>query len=254
MVKIKPVNNTTSDTNRYCGPAVISAVTGMTTGEAARLIRHVSGQRKVTGSHTFHVLRALSLCNIHNRKMTVATRFSAPTLNQWLKGSKDMRTTGRVFLIVAGNHFQLVEGRRYVCGRTRDIVSVRSKYVKRRCRVETVHELINEGKIQIPNAARKPKTVDHAASNRAKAQRLAKKMDVKINIERVSSYYGYGDRFSQYWVDGYKDVDTKGEPMDFSHEGILDGHCAYDWGEVLEKLSALEGYREEHGYNVKEGA
>ena len=204
-MKIKNVNNSTSDVNRYCGPAVISAVTGMTTGEAARLIRHVSGQRKVTGSHTFHVLRALALCNIHNRKMTVRTAFSAPTLNQWLKGSKDMRTSGRVFLIVAGNHFQLVEGRRYVCGRTRDIVSVRSKLVKRRCRVETVHELISEGRIQIPNAARKP--VDYAASNRAKAQRLAKKMEVKINIER---YYDYDNRFSQYWVDGYKDVDAKG--------------------------------------------
>ena len=183
MVKIKPVNNTSSDTNRYCGPAVISAVTGMTTGEAARLIRHVSGQRKVTGSHTFHVLRALSLCNIQNVKTTVVTR---PTLAQWLKSSKDVRTAGRVYLIVAGNHFQLVEGRRYVCGRTRDIVSVRSKYVKRRCRVETVHELISEGRIQIPNAARKP--VDHAASDRAKAQRLAKKMDVKINIERYCLY------------------------------------------------------------------
>jgi hypothetical protein len=248
-MKIKNVNNSTSDVNRYCGPAVISAVTGMTTGEAARLIRHVSGQRKVKGSHTFHVLRALSLCNIHNRKMTVRTAFSAPTLNQWLKGSKDMRTSGRVFLIVAGNHFQLVEGRRYVCGRTRDIVSVRNKLVKRRCRVETVHELISEGRIQIPNAVRKP--VDHAASNRAKAQRLAKKMDVKINIER---YYDYDNRFSQYWVEGYKDVDAKGEPMDFSREGILDGHCAYDWGEVLDKLDAIADYRNEHGYNIKEDA
>ena len=247
MVKIKPVNNTSSDTNRYCGPAVISAVTGMTTGEAARLIRHVSGQKMVKGSHTFHVLRALSLCNIQNVKTTVVTR---PTLAQWLKSSKDVRTSGRVYLIVAGNHFQLVEGRRYVCGRTRDIVSVRSKYVKRRCRVETVHELISEGRIIIPNAARKP--VDHAASDRAKAQRLAKKMDVKINIERVSSYYGYGSPFSQYWVEGYKDVDAKGEDIDFSHVGVLDGHCAYDWGEVLDKLHAIAAYREEHGYNFKE--
>ena len=245
-MKIKAVNNSTSDVNNYCGPAVISAVTGMTTGEAARLIRHVSGQKMVKGSHTFHVLRALSLCNIQNVKTTVVTR---PTLAQWLKGSKDIRTSGRVFLIVAGNHFQLVEGRRYVCGRTRDIVSVRSKLVKRRCRVETVHELINEGRIQIPNAARKP--VDYAASNRAKAQRLAKKMDVKINIER---YYDYDNRFSQYWVEGYKDVDAKGEPMDFSREGILDGHCAYDWGEVLDKLDAIADYRKEHGYNIKKDA
>jgi hypothetical protein len=245
-MKIKNVNNSTSDVNRYCGPAVISAVTGMTTGEAARLIRHVSGQRKVTGSHTFHVLRALSLCNIQNVKTTVVTK---PTLAQWLKSSKDVRTSGRVYLIVAGHHFQLVEGRRYVCGRTRDIVSVRSKLVKRRCRVETVHELISDGKIIIPNAARKP--IDHAASNRAKAQRLAKKMDVKINIER---YYDYDNRFSQYWVEGYKDVDAKGEPMDFSQEGILDGHCAYDWGEVLDKLDAIADYRNEHGYNIKEDA
>ena len=213
-MKIKAVNNSTSDVNNYCGPAVISAVTGMTTGEAARLIRHVSGQKMVKGSHTFHVLRALSLCNIQNVKTTVVTR---PTLAQWLKGSKDIRTSGRVFLIVAGNHFQLVEGRRYVCGRTRDIVSVRSKLVKRRCRVETVHELINEGRIQIPNAARKP--VDHAASNRAKAQRLAKKMDVKINIERVRELFWLWRPFSQYWVEGYKDVDAKGEPMDFSSRG-----------------------------------
>ena len=46
-MKIKAVNNSTSDVNNYCGPAVISAVTGMTTGEAARLIRHVSGQKMV---------------------------------------------------------------------------------------------------------------------------------------------------------------------------------------------------------------
>ena len=49
MIKIKAVNNSTSDVNNYCGPAVISAVTGMTTGEAARLIRHVSGQKMVKG-------------------------------------------------------------------------------------------------------------------------------------------------------------------------------------------------------------
>ena len=38
-MKIKAVNNSISEPNRYCGPAVISAVTGMNTGEAARLIR-----------------------------------------------------------------------------------------------------------------------------------------------------------------------------------------------------------------------
>ena len=39
--------------------------------------------------------------------------------------------------------------------------------------------------------------------------------------------------------------------MDFSRD---DGHCAYDWGEVLEKLDAIADYRKEHGYNIKKDA
>ena len=62
-MKIKPVTTISTDRNRYCGPAVISAVTGMNSGEAARLIRSVSGQRAVRGAHTTHVRRALTLRN-----------------------------------------------------------------------------------------------------------------------------------------------------------------------------------------------
>lgn len=42
QLQIKPVNHgkVKADKNRYCGPSAISAITGMTTGEAARLIDH----------------------------------------------------------------------------------------------------------------------------------------------------------------------------------------------------------------------
>ena len=47
------------DKNRYCGPAVISALTSLTTGEAARLIRKQNGRDTIRGSYTYEVLDAL---------------------------------------------------------------------------------------------------------------------------------------------------------------------------------------------------
>ena len=57
-LKLGPVVHGT-DKNRYCGPSVISAVTSLTTGEAARLIRMQSGKRSVKGTSTMEVKREL---------------------------------------------------------------------------------------------------------------------------------------------------------------------------------------------------
>ena len=68
-------------------------------------------------------------------------RTDGVTLAGWLKHTVKDRDANRVFLIVAGWHWQLVQGRRYVCGLTGDIVSIRDKRVKRRARVAEVYEL-----------------------------------------------------------------------------------------------------------------
>ena len=227
-MKIKAVNNSTSDRNRYCGPAVISAVTGMVTGEAARLIRHVSGQRKVTGSYAHHVIRALKLCNVgysSNKFFGLDTK-RQPTLAQWLKSSKDIRTSGRVFLIVAGNHFQLVEGRRYVCGRTKDIVSVRSKLVKRRCRVEEVYELCQEGRIKIPDAARKPKKEYNAL--RPYIDKMKKKYGFKVEYERGT-----------WWV--FMPQYAEDHAWDIEHY-LRDEHGCYSIEEVAARFEEREEF------------
>ena len=52
------------DKNGYCGPSVISAVTDLTTGEAARLIRKQTGRKMVKGSHSSEIKRALEACNL----------------------------------------------------------------------------------------------------------------------------------------------------------------------------------------------
>ena len=48
-----------SDMNRYCGPSVISALTDLTTGEAARLIRKQGGRNRIMGTYTSEMRRAL---------------------------------------------------------------------------------------------------------------------------------------------------------------------------------------------------
>ena len=157
-LKIKSVNHgeTKSDRNRYCGPAVISAITGMTTGEAARLIRHSSGRRAVMGTSVLEVTDALEMCGVKSKYQPFGmklNRSTGPTLAGWLKATVKERTADRVFLIVAGWHWQLVQGRRIVCGILGEPASIRDKRVKRRARVANVYELHSMGAITTPSQA-----------------------------------------------------------------------------------------------------
>jgi len=237
-LKIKPINHgaTKADRNRYCGPSVISAITGMTTGEAARLIRHVGGRKSIKGSSTWEVKRSLDLCGIESKRTTFGLtlgRSKGVTLAGWLKGTVKERTADRVFLIVAGWHWQLVQGRRYVCGIVGDVVSIKDKKIKRRARVAEVYELTSMGAITTPSEAMKPKRVACGADNdRGKAQRLAKKMGMEISIERT----GYGD--NSYWID-YEGED------DYVDLGVIEGHCSYAWWEVLGKLEEIEEHQQQ---------
>ncbi len=228
-LKIKPVTTLVTDRNRYCGPAVISCVTGMNSGEAARLIRSVSGQRAVRGTYTTHVRRALEKCGIESfRKHTTHNC----TLAAWLRESKDMRTTGRVFLVVAGHHFQLVEGRRYVCGRTKDIVSIKDKQVKRRCRVEEVYELCAEGKIKIPDQARKPK--QPVNQHRSYITKMKRKYGFNVEYER---------RTQTYWVEMPQHAEDLA--WDINHH-LRDEHGCYDQKEIVDRFEAMAEFMEEY--------
>jgi len=234
-LKIKPVNHgaVKADKNRYCGPSVISAITGMTSGEAARLIRHVGGRKSIKGSTTWEVKRSLDLCGIESKRTTFGLtlgRSKGVTLAGWLKGTVKERTADRVFLIVAGWHWQLVQGRRYVCGIVGDVVSIKDKKIKRRARVSEVYELTSMGAITTPSEAIKPKHTTN--SFRGKAQRLAKKMGMEIGIDPT----GYGD--NSYWID-YEGED------DYVELGIIEGHCSYDWYEVLGKLEEIEEHQQQ---------
>jgi hypothetical protein len=140
-VRLKPLNRPAGH-NRYCGPAVISFLTGMTTNDAAAAIRQYSGQRAVRGAHTYHVRPVLHDNGIRTEPV-LGLEMRGKTLAGALRRlrSEKRLTEGRVYLIVAGNHFQLVSGRRYACGRVGEIISTADKRIKKRARVEAVYEM-----------------------------------------------------------------------------------------------------------------
>lgn len=137
-LKLRPVNR---GRNRFCGPAVLSSLTGMDTDEASRAIRQVTGKASTMGTSygamigtlRRHGIVASTVESWGNKKVR-----ERPTIAQWLRSSKYMRTSGRVFLLSAGRHWQLISGRRFVCGLTGEIVSIRDKRAGRRRRVKTV--------------------------------------------------------------------------------------------------------------------
>lgn len=139
-VNLRPVNRPTGH-NRYCGPAVISIVSGIDTNEAAERIRRYSGQRAVKGSSTVNVRRVMQDLGVQTERLNIASgQFTLAGLMRRLNAEKRL-SSGRAYLVVAGNHFQIVPARRYICGITGDFVSIRDKKVKRRARVAGVYEI-----------------------------------------------------------------------------------------------------------------
>lgn len=219
-MNIYPVNNDPKDRNRFCGPAVLSAITKMSTGEASRLLRHITGKASIKGTTTGQMQKAFGLCNVTMRRSYHVNLATKPTLTGWLRATKDIRTPGRVFLIEAGNHWQLVSGRRFVCGLTREVVSIKDKKVKRRARVANVYELISDGvRISVPAPARKPKSSRVVDPARKDLKALEKQYGFKGSIVPSSD-------IADYIV----------EPCEMFPEGL--GTMHHCWSETLERVYA----------------
>tara|TARA_Y100000593_G_scaffold19846_1_gene39785 strand:- start:15 stop:773 length:759 start_codon:yes stop_codon:yes gene_type:complete len=245
-LKLHAVNHG-KDKNRYCGPSAISAVTKLTSGEAARLIRKQSGKRSVKGTSTSNIRRALEACNIHMNfvRSPEGTRYGRSdgiTLARWLKLTTRSRGS-KIFLIVAGHHWQLVSGRRYVCGLTEDIVSIRDKKVKRRARVAEVYELTSDN-VTLPSLdVSKPKP--KASSTRYQCKKIVKQypqFDFRIEAE---NYSGEPDGWF-WWVQMSDELEDKAVALE--HE-LHDCHSCYCWDEVLDRLQRMVEFGKQYKRN-----
>ena len=238
-LKLLPIKDG-RDKNRYCGPSVISALTKLTTGEAARLIRLQSPNRKsVKGTHSYEVRRAFDACNIEMRRFPYTpvvsnNRRRRPSLAAWLKQSKKARTPGRVFLIAAGNHWQLVSGRRYTCGRIRDIVSIKDKRVKRRARVSEVYELTSENVTKPDIDVSKPRAKSNPAYYHVR-KIIKKYPEFGLSYERESQFH--------YWVTMSGPLEKLATELEHP---LCDEHYCYDIDEIWSRMEDMVLFAKEH--------
>ena len=103
--------------NSYCGPAAISTVAGVTTDEAARIIRERRAYyRPVRGCHYYEVLQALNLLGYTFESYTSIGKLQRgvvrlqPTLKQWLAERDRRADHSQVFLVNVTGHFIVIRG------------------------------------------------------------------------------------------------------------------------------------------------
>jgi len=220
--------NRPARSNQYCGPAVLSFLTGQDTSECASWSRRFSYHRgAVRGSNERNMRLVLTKLGIDYVPLGSYPKSKRPTLARWLRENKERRTPGRVYLIIAGNHWQLVTGRRYACGMVGAIVSIKNEGVKRRARVSYVWELVIRDKLTIPEPQYKKPTYN---KERAKVYRLLKK---------------YGEAHELTCEDDRLECWSRYVSCpDWIHKDPTDYHIAHDWQEAL---GLLEMYVDEIG-------
>ena len=224
--------------NRFCGPAAISAITGIGTAEAATVIRSITGQKAVKGTSNWGCCRALGKLGYDTKQIQAKhPNGKTLTLAGWLKTYKHLRTEGRVFLIAAGHHWQVISGRRYVCGIVKEVVSVRHEKVKRRAHVANVFEVIKAGRPTFDFDALKKKVVvdSRIASARRKAQIIAKQYGIELEKHWNAPDPGQP---AEYWVHQPEWLTEETDPY-------AGDHLETGWPEILERVEAYAKLKQE---------
>jgi hypothetical protein len=174
------------------------------------------------------VLRALQRCGVrHVEKWSPGPK--PYTFAAWLRMTAGKRG-GKVFLVVAGNHFQVVSGNRYACGRTNAVVELDHATVKRRALVDQVWRLEAPNGVTVPTTARKPPAKANPASGaRYRARKLAAEWGIEIDPDsRTPSDL-------TFWVYGPAGVyrDEHGDLVEDPCEG---SHFCAGWLEASETV------------------
>lgn len=282
-LNIGPVIKPARGHNRYCGPAALSIVARIDTAEAAALLRRVSGKTAIRGTHDGQMLRAFEKLGHTARSIAVAAGADRqpPTFAAWLRASTKARGA-KVFLVSAGNHWMVVQGRRGACSQSDGVVALADMKM-RRARVARVYEIqpstlsakaksSEEGRIRAAHAKRVEaeakrhkaalealeRMLEHALQGVVREQRVAESLkrerartvSAKRRSEALAAQYGLQLDKSEnrrgdfrIWVYGPDAVYDEEVAGDRRRVDPREGeHCCFGWEEVL---AACEDYAED---------
>jgi hypothetical protein len=221
------IHDVTKGKNRFCGPAAISAITGRPVDEVVDAFHALFPGKKVMGTHSWELTRVLDHYGLTVRPARLPAKV---TLARWLRDNKGNRTPGRVFLLASARHWVVVSGRRIVCGKVMQIMSVRD-YPHRRGRVTEVYEITGtqgRGTPDIVKAhravkAKKKRAASKEGAYRAKIRTLAERHGIDIDPDEYTS---------TIWV-----YPPEGLYANEGDDPYDDEHCAAYWNEVEERVN-----------------
>lgn len=188
--------------NRWCGPTAIATVLGISTDDASRAVRSITGKPQVTGMTT--VAMAMTLmklgCKVRHQRVD-----GKPTAVSWVRANRDIYRDKHVIL-VHGHHFGTLLGNRFLCSLSHRETVPATELPKARGRVVEyiVVEALPEVAPAIPEPVRKTKV--RPDMNMVRLTKLA--ADYGIEVEQE-------DAESLIWVGPMEDM--LDDPFDDDH-------------------------------------
>lgn len=88
--------------NNYCGPAALSAIAGITSEQAAALLRHIGGRRAICTTYDREMIGAMKALGL---KIQQKHFFGKPTVKKW------KRPKGKLLVAVTGHYICVQSGK-----------------------------------------------------------------------------------------------------------------------------------------------
>ena len=141
-IRLRPIHGD----NRYCGPAVIAALTNGNTDFAAAHLSILTGRWNIAGTTLFE----LDSCLRKVAKLTFELGeryyhrhwFERPTLAQVLR--RENRAAEGVYLVDAGKHWSLLHGERIFDNSMVRAVPIReARTIRKRSRVAAIYRVVH---------------------------------------------------------------------------------------------------------------
>jgi hypothetical protein len=246
-LKIRPVNHGTkkSDWNGYCGPSVISILTGMTTAESAKVINASNGNLKhyVKATNIWEMSNGFFACGIDMAKIKIPKNIK--TLNKWLDDTEYSRKDN-IYLVASSNHWLIIQGNNYVCGMTKNIINMKTSentFVNkmRRTHLQEIYLLKSSSKgVKIPAHLLIKDKSKIKPYNKVKAfQKKHPELKLSYDVETFDSEKTYfvGSDTLEKIADNNPQID------DYRDERY---HIVYSWDEVLEEFHYFRDYYNKH--------
>lgn len=128
------------NSNRFCGPAALAALTGAHVDDAAQALRIATGKRAIKGVRNVEMLKAFAL--LGHRAVPIPTdKIHLLTLAGVLRTTLASRGSYQRFLINVTGHYVAVQGRKLWDNKNPEGVFL-GAYNHRRVRVKAIWEVI----------------------------------------------------------------------------------------------------------------